>query len=81
MRQLLMTPQMERDGYPAWIDRRREKRYHRMSQSVVAYYRGSSDGDWMTAPKNPYPPGIRHDEYERGFRSADPMGDHHGRNV
>jgi len=31
--------------------------------------------------RNPYPPGRRHDEYERGFNEADPMGDHHGRNV
>lgn len=30
--------------------------------------------------KNPYPPGKRHDEWQRGYDLADPLGDWHGRN-
>lgn len=32
---------------------------------------------WRT---NPYPPGIRHNEWNRGKANADPLGDWHGRN-
>lgn len=31
--------------------------------------------------RNPYPPGIRYDEWERGYATADPMGEYHGRNL
>lgn len=31
--------------------------------------------------RNPYPPGKRHDAWEHGYDTADPMGDWHGRNV
>lgn len=29
---------------------------------------------------NPYPPGRRRDEWERGYNCADPLGDWHGDN-
>lgn len=52
---------------------------------IQAYYEGEyAGGRPMHLPKrlrtNPYPPGRRHDEWERGYKLADPMGDHHGRN-
>ena len=29
---------------------------------------------------NPYPPGRRYEAWERAYRTADPLGDWHGRN-
>ena len=68
------------------IDSRKEKRAFRkmgMSDPVMeAYYTGQ---DAAMRPsrfhKNPYPKGRRRDEWNRGFTAADPIGDHHGRNV
>ena len=34
-----------------------------------------------TGYNNPYPAGRRHDEYDRGYNMADPMGSYHGQNL
>lgn len=68
-------------------DPRREKRVMRgMRRPIDVAYNGGLNAavyGWMMPPRlrsNPYPPGRRHDEWERGFAEADPMGEHHGRN-
>ena len=67
------------------MDPRKEKRaFRRMGQEDHVYFAwiaGQYHGDTGQPKRNPYPPGRRHDEYERGYNEADPMGDHHGRNV
>lgn len=62
---------------------RKEKRYWRQNEASVAYDRGQDSMMWggPHRQRNPYPPGRRHDEFERGKRTADPMGEYHGRNV
>lgn len=49
--------------------------------SYEAYLEGGAAHYYRQGKRNPYPPGRRHDEYERGWRTADPMGDYYGRNV
>lgn len=68
------------------IDPRKEKRYVRKMwgrDQVVyeAYTLGEYHADAGKPKRNPYPPGRRHDEYERGYNLSDPMGDHHRRNA
>lgn len=63
------------------VDPRKEKRFFRkngMDHPVyLAWLEGQDAGDDHRKPKrNPYPPGRRHDEWERGYNAADPMGDH-----
>ena len=61
---------------------RKLKRVERgmISRVYDAWSRGESDAYEGRPKRNIYPPGRRHDEYERGYNLADPMGDHHGRN-
>ena len=47
---------------------------------VIAHYLGEGHRDMGISKCNPYPLGRRHDEYERGYDLADPLGDYHGRN-
>ena len=57
-----------------------------MSDPVYEAYNLGSDAAYNPRLKghgyrcNPYPPGRRHDEWERGYKTADPLGDWHGRN-
>ena len=57
-------------------NKRRDKRHERkqVSPVQVAYYEGMDAADWRG--QNRYPPGIRHDEWERGFKVASDM-EHH----
>lgn len=66
----------------AWGDPRKVKKFERglYNELEVAFGRGQSQPLYRKPRPNPYPPGKRHDEYERGLRLADPMGDWHGRN-
>ncbi len=63
---------------------RQARRYFRhmgMTDPVyLAYLAGGYQAERRNPRPNPYPPGKRHDEFERGFKSADPWGDYHGRN-
>lgn len=66
------------------IDPRAEKRLLGYTTSQGAMYEAWTLGGWhgeTGVHRNPYPAGRRHNEYERGHRTSDPMGDHHGRNV
>lgn len=68
----------------SWLDPRREARmFRRMGLTAVEEaWNWGQDAAYRGRPyRNPYPPGRRHDEYKRGFHLADPMGDHHGRNL
>jgi hypothetical protein len=65
---------------------RKLKRYeNKMFGSDREVYRawnlGQYDAERGNPKRNPFPNGRRHREYERGYDLADPMGDHHGRNV
>jgi len=70
------------------LDPRKEKRALRklgMSDPVQdAYYEGEAAAEWGIRIRiNHYPPGKRHDEWERGFNSADstcPHLTHYGHN-
>lgn len=84
-----ITQAMRRDGYGQWHDRRKEKRHHRKLGMLDPLYEAWTAGQALAyygarmparLQRNPYPPGRRHDEFERGYALADPMGDHHGRN-
>lgn len=61
-------------------DPRKLKRYLRRHCDPLyeAYINGQYDAESRRGARNPYPPGRRHGEYERGAALADPMGDHHG---
>lgn len=66
-------------------NKRKLRRYERKMLGsdypiVLAHYLGEGHHDAGMPKRNPYPSGRRHDEYERGYDLADPMGDHHGRN-
>lgn len=63
-------------------DPRKTKKYFNdnFPNLYQAYLLGDGDGYYKQINRNPYPAGKRHDEYERGFQNADPMGDWHGRN-
>ena len=63
-------------------DPRKLKRFERRHFSPVydAWTLGEFHADRGKMTRN-FPPGRRRDEYERAFRLADPLGDHHGRNV
>jgi hypothetical protein len=65
----------------AWY--RKEKRHNRPSDFGLrqAYDRGESRSMRNMTKRNPYPPGRRHDEWERGYNECDPIGDFHGRNL
>lgn len=62
---------------------RKEKKLERQmgvdNPIYIAYLQGQRAACERN-PRNPYPKGRRHDEWQRGYESADPMGDHHGRN-
>lgn len=60
-----------KDGRPYSRNWRAEKRYFRQSESYVAYLNGQHYGSFRSSKQNPYPPGLRHDEFERG-RMVDP---------
>lgn len=63
-------------------DPRKLKRHENQHQDALyeAFICGDQAGCYAKHPRNPYPPGKRHTEWDRGFKLADPMGDHHGRN-
>jgi hypothetical protein len=61
-------------------DPRRLRREARVDAVYVAYLEGQNALYHKRKPRNPYPPGKRHDEWKRGLNLADPMGDHMGRN-
>lgn len=44
----------------------------------MAYYRGEWDAEMRHGKRNPYPKGRRHDEYERGYKLADPLAIYYG---
>jgi len=65
------------------FDRRAEKRMLRKmghTELYFAYNRGNDDAYRGKNKNNIYPPGKRHDEYERGYGIADPLGNWHGTN-
>lgn len=65
------------------MDPRKERRIFRhMGYTAVddAYYEGEYAARERPDARNPYPPGRRHDAWNYGYRIADPLGDHHGRN-
>jgi hypothetical protein len=55
-----------------------ENRY--ISPVQAAYYQGEFAGYSHKPRLNPYPAGRRHDEWNRGYNLADPIGDYYGRN-
>lgn len=63
---------------------RKYKRFERKSgmsdPKYLARIRGEDDAERGKNKKNHYPPGKRHDEYEHGYNTADPLGRYHGRN-
>lgn len=62
-------------------DPRKMKRYERKMLGDGVHYAfqlGMSDGEWRKEPRNPFPKGRRHDEYERGYRLADPLAIYYG---
>ena len=70
-------------------DRRRLKRLENkagMNDPVMlAWYEGQTFAHYgrhmpPRLQRNPYPLGRRHDEWQRGYDIADPLGSHHGRN-
>lgn len=69
-------------------DWRREKRFLRKNghtETYEAYQLGHNAAMYGNAmPKrlrtNPYPPGVRHDNWQRGYDQSDPMGERMGRN-
>jgi hypothetical protein len=66
------------------IDPRKEKRALCCSTAEAAMYEAWCLGGYhgeLGTHHNPYPAGRRHDEYDRGFDLADPMGAHYGANV
>lgn len=68
------------------LGKRKEKRFFRQqmgSQGPLydAYCQGEYAAYRLRRARNPYPPGRRHDEWQRGFDLADPMGDWQGRNL
>ena len=69
--------------YDPSVDPRKEKRAMRkmgMSDPVYeAYCLGEAAGSKKN-PHNPYPPGRRYNEWERGLKLSDPMFDHWGQN-
>ena len=70
--------------YPGRLARK-EKRYfarqHGASLAVYeAYACGEAEAMRRNPRPNPYPAGKRHDEWQRGFGEADPLGAFHGRN-
>ena len=74
-----------RKDYPGKCgrDHRREKRIWRgyVPETYRAFTWGEGDAYIGRPKRNPFPPGRRHDEYDRGFDLADPLGDWHGRNA
>ena len=63
-------------------DDRRVKKFENKQFSPVylAWIAGQDQGERGKPYRNPYPKGKRHTEFERGYKAADPLGDHHGRN-
>lgn len=61
---------------------RKEKKVdrHVVDEVQQAYYCGQENAECKRPRPNPYPKGRRHDAWEYGMQTADPMGDHHGRN-
>lgn len=61
--------------------RKRKKHIAAMHSSEVqrAYVAGVNNSIRPNA-RNPYPPGKRHDAWNKGRVEADPLGDWHGRN-
>lgn len=65
-------------------DPRKEKHLCRrmgLTATFVAYEMGCENGYRRKPRPNPYPKGIRHDEFNRGQAGADPKGEYMGRNV
>lgn len=56
---------------------RQEKRLFRQSPVEIAELEGESDGTFRPSRRNPYPPGLRHDAYNRG-RVATSRSDYYG---
>lgn len=84
-----MTPTMIRDGEVRWFDRRREKRFFRKNGMSDPLYIAHTEGEAFAyygeklpprLCRNPYPPGRRHDTWQRAYDTADPLGEFHGRN-
>lgn len=61
--------------------KRAERRMGMDDPLMAAYYSGEAEAMQRNPRGNPYPPGKRHDTFERGAALADPMGEHHGRNA
>jgi hypothetical protein len=63
-------------------DPRADKKYFNQMHSALyrAYIWGDDDRTNGKDKRNPFPAGKRHDEYEWGYRNADPRGDWNGRN-
>jgi hypothetical protein len=45
-----------------------------------AFGRGTAEAYRRNPRPNPYPPGRRHDAWDYGLRTSDPLGEWHGRN-
>lgn len=60
------------------VDPRKLKRYeikmlggHAKFERYSAYVEGCSAGYYKRPKRNPYPPGVRHNEWERGYKIAE----------
>jgi hypothetical protein len=71
-------------------DPRRYKRFERKAGASDPLYLAWLEGQAAAyygkhmpprLQRNPYPLGRRHDTWQQGYDLADPLGDHHGRNV
>lgn len=72
--------------YGRYVDPRHEKRAFRkmgMSDLIYLAHCMGEAAAMRSIPRhqiNPFPPGERHDAFDRGFLQADPMGEWMGRN-
>jgi len=64
--------------------RQEKKMYRKMGMThpvEMAWRLGCWNGESGKPYRNPYPKGKRHNEFDRGYHLADPLGDHHGHNI
>lgn len=81
----LRTRKDSKPYYPGRSTRKEKRLFYRQYGSSLATYKAYSCGEaaaYSSRPsRNPYPAGKRHDEWQRGYVMADPLGDHHGQNA